>query len=56
MGQGGSRGWVGDSPYIHLSINKLKSLGWTNKFTIEESVRDTIDYLVKNQWILDTKN
>ena len=54
--KGGSRGWVGDSPYIHLSINKLKSLGWTNKFTIEESVRDTIDYLVKNQWILDTKN
>jgi UDP-glucose 4-epimerase len=49
---GGERGWVGDNPYIHLSVEKLKNLGWTNKFSIEASVKDTVKYLQNNKWIL----
>lgn len=52
---GGQRGWVGDNPFIYLNTNKIRSLGWKPKFTIEESVRKTVDYLNKNQWLLDTR-
>ena len=52
--EGGERGWVGDNPYIHLSVEKLKSLGWVNQYSIEESVRDTVRYLEANHWILDS--
>lgn len=50
--EGGERGWVGDNPYIHLSVEKLKSLGWINKYSIEDSVKDTVKYLQNNNWIL----
>ena len=52
--EGGDRGWVGDNPYIHLSVEKLKTLGWVNQYSIEESVKDTVKYLELNQWILDS--
>ena len=48
----GQRGWVGDNPYIHLSVEKLKGLGWVNQYSIEESVKDTVKYLENNKWIL----
>lgn len=51
---GGRRGWVGDNPYIHLSVEKLKSLGWVNQYSIEDSVKDTVRYLESNHWILDS--
>ena len=50
--EGGERGWIGDNPYIHLSVEKLKSLGWINKYSIEDSVKDTVKYLQNNNWIL----
>jgi len=52
--EGGEKGWVGDNPYIHLSVEKLKSLGWVNQYSIEESVKDTVRYLEANHWILDS--
>ena len=33
---GGSRGWIGDNPIVHLDVSKLKSYGWKPKFTVEE--------------------
>lgn len=37
------RGWKGDVPVVRLNSNKIRNLGWSNKFTsgqaIEESVR-----------------
>ncbi|MEA2089234.1 MAG: NAD-dependent epimerase/dehydratase family protein [Thermoproteota archaeon] len=42
---GGRAGWPGDVPVMLLSIEKLKSLGWKPKFTIEKSVLDTVDWL-----------
>jgi UDP-glucose 4-epimerase len=45
---GGSRGWVGDSPFVHLDVSKLKSLGWAPKVSIEEGIRKTVRWLLAN--------
>ena len=43
---GGSRGWIGDSPLVKLNINKAKKFGWHPNISIEDSVRDTVRYLL----------
>jgi len=48
---GGNRGWVGDNPFVFLDVKKAISTGWTPKFGIEESIRETVRWLVSNQWI-----
>ena len=48
---GGKRGWVGDSPFILLDNKKINSLGWTPKFTIKESIKQTVRYLKNNKWV-----
>lgn len=50
---GGSRGWVGDSPLVHLDIAKIQSVGFHPQVGIEEGIRRTIRYLLKNDWLLD---
>ena len=44
---GGARGWVGDSPKIHLDINKIRKIGWKPKKNIEQSVVETLEYFKK---------
>jgi len=44
---GGKRGWIGDVPRMQLSVNKLKSTGWTPCTDSEESVRMTVRTLLK---------
>jgi UDP-glucose 4-epimerase len=44
---GGEQGWVGDVPKMWLDIKKLKSLGWSPKYTSEQAVRKTIEDIVK---------
>lgn len=39
---GGDRGWVGDVPRMQLSVDKLKSFGWTPGITSEDAVRSAI--------------
>jgi len=46
---GGSRGWVGDSPLVHLSIEKMKNLGWRPKVSCEEGIRRTVRWLKQNK-------
>jgi len=36
---GGKRGWKGDAPIVHFSIEKMKKLGWQPKHTSDEAVR-----------------
>jgi UDP-glucose 4-epimerase len=36
---GGKRGWKGDAPVIHFSIEKMKKLGWQPRHTSDEAVR-----------------
>lgn len=49
---GGQRGWIGDSPLIHLDCSRIAKLGFKPKYTIEYSIKDTVNYLLKNQWLL----
>mgnify|MGYP001409115113 CR=1 FL=1 len=46
--EGGKRGWIGDSPLVHLSIEKAKQLGWQPKISIEKSIRKTVRYLLSD--------
>jgi len=46
-----SRGWIGDNPLIHLDTNRISDLGWTPKYTIQEGIEDTVNYLTQNEWL-----
>ena len=48
---GGKTGWIGDQPFVYLSTNKIKKLGWKNKISIENSVKNTVDWLNNNKWV-----
>jgi UDP-glucose 4-epimerase len=49
---GGARGWIGDNPIVHLSIDKIKSLGWTPKFSSEKAVSVTAQWTLKNSQVM----
>ena len=42
---GGIRGWIGDVPVIKLKTQKIKSTGWKPKYSIKNSILDTLKYL-----------
>lgn len=42
---GGARGWVGDSPFVHLDTAKLKALGWRPRIDIRQAIRSTAVWL-----------
>ncbi len=44
---GGKRGWKGDVPKMLLSIDKIKSYGWSPVHNSEDSVRLTARYLIE---------
>ena len=48
---GGKGGWIGDQPFVYLSTNKIKKLGWRSKISIESSIKSTVDWLNDNKWI-----
>jgi UDP-glucose 4-epimerase len=41
-----SRGWIGDNPYILLNAEKIKSIGWNPKYTIQDGIKDTVKFLL----------
>lgn len=43
---GGARGWIGDIPVVHLSIEKIKSLGWAPKVSSVEAVTRTVRWSI----------
>lgn len=53
---GGARGWVGDSPYVHLDTSKLEALGWRPTLSIEEGVRRTTRYLLDHPQLLKARS
>jgi UDP-glucose 4-epimerase len=53
---GGTRGWVGDSPFIFLDCGRIRALGWRPKVTIREGVIRTLDYLKANPWLLEARS
>ena len=46
---GGERGWVGDSPLVHLSTKKANEYGWRPKISIEDGIRRTVRYLLSEE-------
>jgi UDP-glucose 4-epimerase len=50
---GGERGWIGDNPFIFLDCTRIQKLGWKARFTIQESIIQTIQYLEKNHWVFE---
>jgi UDP-glucose 4-epimerase len=48
---GGDRGWIGDSPIVHLSVERLMALGWKPQVSVEEGIRRTARWLLQNKWI-----
>jgi UDP-glucose 4-epimerase len=52
---GGIRGWLGDSPLIHLDCARIRELGWRPTLTIPEGIRRTIDWLQENPWALEER-
>jgi UDP-glucose 4-epimerase len=52
---GGTRGWVGDSPFIFLDCARIRSLGWKPTLSIHEAVIRTLDYLRSNSWLLEAR-
>jgi UDP-glucose 4-epimerase len=47
---GGSRGWAGDSPLIHLDTTRIRDLGWESRLTIREGVLRTLRWLDDNEY------
>jgi UDP-glucose 4-epimerase len=52
---GGVRGWIGDSPFIFLDTERIRSIGWGPKLTIHESVVRTVRYLENNPWLMRSR-
>jgi UDP-glucose 4-epimerase len=52
---GGIRGWLGDSPLIHLECERIRSLGWRPTLPIRDAIRRTVDWLEQNPSFLDER-
>jgi UDP-glucose 4-epimerase len=46
-----NRGWIGDSPVILLDTQKANTSGWQPKVPIEDALKDTVNWIVQNQWV-----
>ncbi len=44
---GGPRGWIGDNPMVHLSIDRIKSFGWKPKVSSKEAIAITAQWAIK---------
>ena len=52
---GGSRGWIGDNPFIFLDTKKIRSLGWEPRLNIQEGIVETVKYLRSNEWVFEQR-
>jgi UDP-glucose 4-epimerase len=53
---GGTRGWVGDSPFIFLDCSRVRALGWCPQLTIRDGIVRTLDFLRQNPWVLEKRS
>jgi UDP-glucose 4-epimerase len=52
---GGVRGWLGDSPLVHLDTSAMKWIGWRPAVPIEAGVRQTVRFLLENRWLIEQR-
>jgi UDP-glucose 4-epimerase len=48
---GGRRGWVGDSPLIHLDTARIRGLGWEPRLTIRQAVVRTLEWFAESEYV-----
>ena len=53
---GGTRGWIGDSPLIHLDTSRIQSIGWSPTVSIQDALRKTVDWLISNDYVFAESN
>ena len=51
----GNRGWTGDIPFVLLDVRKATTAGWAPRQSIETSIRQTVQWLLANQWIFERR-
>lgn len=44
---GGDRGWKGDVPVVRIGTEKIRSLGWANRRTAAEALRDSMGAMLE---------
>jgi UDP-glucose 4-epimerase len=52
---GGSRGWVGDNPFIFLDTKKVCATGWKPALTIQQGIGRTLAWLQANRWVYESR-
>jgi UDP-glucose 4-epimerase len=52
---GGERGWIGDSPFIFLQCDRMRSLGWQPGHSIRDGILKTLKWLEQNHWVLEAR-
>lgn len=52
---GGDRGWIGDNPFIFLDCSRIRALGWQPRFSIKEGIIRTLDFLRREEWLLQAR-
>jgi len=52
---GGDRGWIGDSPFIFLKCDRMRSLGWQPGHSIHDGILKTLEWLAQNHWVLEAR-
>jgi len=52
---GGSRGWIGDNPFILLDCKRIRALGWAPSRTIRDGILATLRYLQDSPWLLEAR-
>ncbi len=53
---GGSRGWPGDSPFVHLDVSHVQQAGFDPQVSIEQGIRRTVRYLLNSPWLLEARH
>jgi UDP-glucose 4-epimerase len=53
--RGGDRGWTGDSPLILLDTKKITGTGWSPQVSLEDAVRRTVRWILRNQTLAFAK-
>ena len=48
----GDRGWKGDVPIVRLNSEKIRNIGWTNKYNSKQAIFESVSQMfnkLKNQ-------
>jgi UDP-glucose 4-epimerase len=51
----GTRGWIGDNPFIFLDCSRIRALGWRPTLSIREGILRTVRYLLSASWLIEAR-